>query len=232
VAATGPFPEGDVVKLLGKALASFQPSARPRHFPSEAWTGTGSAGHEKIAKDREQTHLVYGFPGITWGDPDRAALDVLMNVLGGHGGRLFRKLRDQESLAYSVSPIVSYGKHPGAVGSYIACAPSKEAQAAAGLRSEMLALVAQAPEPAEVDRARNYIIGTHEMSLQRSDAQTSTMALMELYGYGHDDFLSYPARVAAVTPSDVQAVASRLFVEARAMLVVVGPHMVDQGSQS
>jgi zinc protease len=232
VAATGPFPEGDVVKLLGKALASFQPSARPRHFPSEAWIGTGSAGHEKIAKDREQTHLVYGFPGITWGDPERAALDVLMNVLGGHGGRLFRKLRDQESLAYSVSPIVSYGKHPGAVGSYIACAPSKEAQAAAGLRSEMLALVAQAPEPAEVDRARNYIIGTHEMSLQRSDAQTSTMALMELYGYGHDDFLTYPARVAAVTPADVQAVAARLFVEARAMLVVVGPHMIDQGSQS
>jgi predicted Zn-dependent peptidase len=55
---------------------------------------------------------------------------------------------------------------------------------------------------------------------------------MELYGYGHDDFLTYPARVAAVTPADVQAVAARLFVEARAMLVVVGPHMVDQGSQS
>lgn len=225
-AATGPFSHDHVSNLLSKAFRSFRPSPVSRYFPSESLIGTGPGGHARIKKEREQAHLVYGFPGITWGDPDRAALDVLMNILGGHGGRLFRKLRDQESLAYSVSPILSYGRHPGAVGSYIACAPNKESQAISGLRTEMLSLVDGLPTQAEVDRAKNYIIGTHEMSLQRSDAQASTMALMQLYGYGFNDFLTYPDRVRVVDGKAVQAVAARLFAVDREMLVVVSPDVV------
>ena len=94
----------------------------------------------------------------------------------------------------------------------------------------MLALVESLPAQAEVDRARNYIIGTHEMSLQRSDAQASTMALMELYGYGFDDFLSYPGRVGAVTREAVRDVAARLFVEDRDVLVIVGANVLNQNS--
>jgi zinc protease len=166
--------------------------------------------------------VVYGFSGLSWGDPDRAALDVLVSVLGGHGGRLFRTLRDRDSLAYSVSPLVSYGRHPGLVGSYIACAPDKTDRALAGLANEMHALAEQPPTQAEVERARSHIVGTHDMGLQRSDAQASTMALMELYGYGYDDFLVYPRAVAKVTAEDVQRVARRLFA-AKPASVVVSP---------
>lgn len=229
-AVTGPVQEDRFIKLWEKAFANFHPNATTRQFSSEKFLGGGKAGVERIGKDREQTHIVLGFPGITWGDSDRASLDVLMHVLGGHGGRLFRRLRDQESLAYTVSPLVSYGKHPGVVGSYIACAPFKEDQAVKGLRSEMMGLVEKMPGRLEVERARNYIVGSHEMSLQRSDAQTSTMALMDIYGYGFDDFLSYPGRVAEVTPQAVHSVAERLFNESSAMLVVVGPNMINLNS--
>lgn len=229
-ALTSPFKSEQVCAIFERAFSSFCPKSTAREFASDLWLRQGSAGFERISKDREQSHILFGFPGITWGDSDRPALDVLMNILGGHGGRLFRKLRDQESLAYSVSPIVSYGKHPGAVGSYIACAPFKEQQAIAGLRSEMMALTELMPALNEVERARNYIVGSHEMSLQRSDAQTSTMALMDIYGYGFDDFLAYPGRVAQVTPQAVLQVARRLFVDSRAMLVVVGPNVINQNS--
>ena len=149
--------------------------------------------------------------------------DVLINVLGGHGGRLFRELRDKDSLAYTVSPIVSYGTHAGIAGSYVACAPAKADRALAALKTEMLALTREPPSAAELDRSRNYIIGSHDMGLQRSDAQTSTMALMELYGYGFDDFLSYPKAVAKVSADAVLKVAQRLFREDRAIDVTVGP---------
>ena len=229
-AGTGPVSQDHIVPLLERAFNGFRPSLKPRKFASDLLVGTGTRGRGRATKEREQTHLVYGFPGISWGDPERAALDVLMNILGGHGGRLFRKLRDQESLAYSVSPVVSYGKHPGAVGSYIACAPAKEAQAASGLKAEMLAFVETPPTQAELERAQNYIVGAHEMSLQRSDAQTSTMALMELYGYGFDDFLSYPERIRSVTTVAVRNIAERLFVEDRDVLVVVGSNVINQES--
>jgi zinc protease len=147
----------------------------------------------------------------------------MTNILGGHGGRLFSNLRDRDSLAYTVSPIVSYGCHPGVVGSYVACAPTKVEQALSGLKTEMASLKETPPTEAEVDRSRNYIIGSHDMGLQRSDSQTSTMALMELYGYGYDDFLKYPKAVAKVTAADVQRVANRLIEDSQAVTVVVGP---------
>ncbi len=217
---------GEVKDLLEKALDGFNPKAERRHFSSQKRLLGAQAGRQVIDKDREQSHIVYGFPGLTWADPERAALDVLVNVLGGHGGRLFRELRDKDSLAYTVSPIVSYGCDPGLVGSYIACAPAKAEQALAGLKHEMLALGKVEPTAAELDRARNYIIGTHDLGMQKSDAQTSTMALMELYGYGYDDFLSYPKAIAKVKAEDVRRMADRLFKPEWAVEVLVGPGLL------
>jgi zinc protease len=61
------------------------------------------------------------------------------------------------------------------------------------------------------------------MGLQKSDAQTSTMALMELYGFGYDDFLVYPRAISKVTSGDIQRVAERLFVANKSVDVTVGP---------
>src|SRR5690606_25705225 len=108
-------------------------------------------------------------------DPDRPALDVMANILGGHGGRMFLKLRDQMSLAYTVTPIVTYGCDTGLVGAYIACAPEKSDEAAAAVRAEIRAIADEMVTEAEITRSRNYIIGNHEMGMQRSEAQTSTM---------------------------------------------------------
>ena len=86
----------------------------------------------------------------------------------------------------------------------------------------MHSLIDAEPSTDELDRARNYVIGGHEISMQRADSQTMTMALMELYGFGYDDFLTYPERVAAVTTSDISRIASRLFRKDAAVEVMVG----------
>ncbi|MBM4250995.1 MAG: insulinase family protein [Deltaproteobacteria bacterium] len=213
----------EVEALISEALDGFTPQASRRQFNTSDKLGTSAFGSESICKAREQVHLAYGFRGLTWDDPDRAALDVLTTVLGGHGGRLFRELRDRQSLAYSVSPLVSYGCDPGLVGAYIACAPEKRERAMEALRLEFENLVSRPPSSTEIERAISYIVGSHEMGLQKSDAQTSTMALMELYGFGYDDFLVYPRAVGRVTASDVQRVATRLFVANKSVDVTVGP---------
>ena len=222
VSCVGSIDPAIVAKKLEKALINWKPKAAPRTFASDGQLSQSKPDKRRIVKDREQSHLAIGFPGLNWADKDRAALDVMVNILGGHGGRLFRKLRDRDSLAYSVSPIVSYGKHPGVVGSYIACAPSKVEQAVSSLKREMLAMREEAPSKEETDRSKNYIVGSHEMDLQKSDAQAMTMALMELYGIGHDDFRNYPKEIEKVTSEDVLRVAKRLLNELKICEVVVG----------
>ena len=86
-----------------------------------------------IAKEKEQSHIVIGFPGIDWYDKERPALDILSTVLGGSGGRLFSGLEIRK-LAYNVSPILTYGVEPGVFGVYLACGPEKVEQALASMQ--------------------------------------------------------------------------------------------------
>lgn len=224
IAATGPRTYHESHRLLSDHLGALRGAMARRALARPPLLARVNPGLVRINKDREQSHIVHGYPGLNWADPDRAALDVLMNVLGGHGGRLFQRLREREGLAYSVSPLITYGTQPGALGSYVATNPAKENQALAGLSEEMLRLTEVSCSEAEIARAKNHIIGTHMMGLQRAEAQTSTMALMDLYGYGADDFLTYPKRVAMVDAEAVLKVAQRMFRQDLAVTVIVGPN--------
>lgn len=175
-----------------------------------------------VPKDREQVHLVMGTLGLSWNDSDRYALDILANALGGSGGQLFIKLRDEQSLAYSVSPIYSYGCHRGVFGIYLGCSPHKLQQAQDGIRGVWDSLCRDGVNQDEVERSRNYLIGGHESDMQRSDAQCMTMALMELYGLGFDDFETYGERLKRVSRDDVVRVAKRLLAQEQ-VSVIVGP---------
>ncbi len=222
--AIGPEPLQKVRDRMLRHLANWQPQGGRRQFASDNLVPARGARSQsyKIQKDREQSHLILGYLGIDWHDSDRAPLDTLVNILGGHGGRLFVNLRDKESLAYSVSPMITYGCHPGVIGSYIACAPEKAERAMAAMRREFEILKSQPVSPSELSRAKNYIVGTHAMGLQKTDAQAMTTSLMELYGLGHDDFERYPLLIEAVTAEDIQRVANRLFV-GDGLAVTVGP---------
>ena len=175
-----------------------------------------------IARDKEQCHIVQGVLGLSWSDPDRYALDVLVTILGGSGGRLFVELRDRESLAYSVAPVVNYGVDPGSFAIYLACAPAKLRQARSSIAREMNRICQTEVSQRELERAKNYLVSSHEEEMQRGDAQALTMALMENYGLGHDDFLSYSERIKKVQPSEVLAVADRLWAGQKRVEVVVG----------
>ena len=66
-----------------------------------------------VPKDKQQTHILFGYKGLTFGDKRRYSLDVMQSVLSGQGGRLFMELRDKNSLAYTVAPYRMEGVDPG-----------------------------------------------------------------------------------------------------------------------
>jgi zinc protease len=164
-----------------------------------------------VTKDREQTQIAIGFSGLPWDDPDRFALDILINILGGSSGRLFRTLREERGLVYNVSPILSYGRERGLVGAYAAAAPSKAKIAMELLREQIFDMCERKPSDSELKRAKSYIVSTHEMAYQRANVRVSSMALMEVYGLGFDDFLQYAKKIQLVSCEDIQRLASRLF---------------------
>ena len=97
-----------VQKSLTAAFKNFKPKKAKRVF-----SGVATASLEALGiplnprRKQEQAHLAIAKSGPGWGTGCRPAMDVLINILGGHGGRLFTTLRDQESLAYTVSEVFS-----------------------------------------------------------------------------------------------------------------------------
>lgn len=222
ISCVGPEPKDKVFNLLKSSLSSWGLRNETRTFNSkEKIPKETPVETVTFKKQREQTHIVFGFKGLTWYDKDRPALDVLINILGGHGGRLFMNLREKKSLAYSVSPIASYGCHPGLIGSYIACSPSKKDEALTAMRREFNTLCEELVTDDELHRSINYIVGNHEMGLQKTDSKAMTMSLMELYKIGFDDYKKYPQAIEKVTKEDVQHVARKLFAK-EGLTVIVG----------
>jgi zinc protease len=192
------------------------PDVRPEPPPESART-------DKRVLARAQTHLVLGFHGVRISDPRRHPLEVLSTLLSGQGGRLFVELRDKRSMAYSVSSFSIEGVDPGYFAVYMGTSPEKVDAALEGIRTE-LARVRDEPIPeAELARAKQNLIGTHEIGLQRNGARAALLALDACYGLGQENFLHYAERVAAVTAEDVRAVARQLIDFDRAALAIVGP---------
>ena len=216
-------PEDQIVDMIDGVFSDWQPQGAALSGASEKGVGVGSERKHHIIKQREQSHMVVGGLGLSWQSSDRAALDILNTVLGGQGGRLFINLRDRKSLAYTVSPFVNYGVHRGFVGAYIACSPSKVDEARESLFSEFAQIQQDSISTSELERAVRYIQGNHEAEMQRGMPQAMTMALMQLYGVGYDDFLQYRERIAAVTRDDVMQVAQKLLDPDKMVEVVVGP---------
>ncbi|MCX6117938.1 MAG: pitrilysin family protein [Proteobacteria bacterium] len=222
IASSGAMNADDLLNLLNKKLASWKPNLAGKRVPTGRLSPRTVDVKISNQMDKEQAHIAIAWKGINWSDTDRPALDVLINILGGHGGRLFVKLRDEQSLAYSVSPLSSQGVDAGIVGAYIACNPEKIPKAIEGMEKELRLIANELVTKAELDRSKQHIIGSHEINLQRTSSQAMTMGLMDLYGLGWDDYKRYPAEILKVKEEDILRVAKRFFSSPATAKVVVG----------
>ncbi|MBT5659975.1 MAG: insulinase family protein, partial [Rhodospirillaceae bacterium] len=70
-------------------------------------------------RDLEQVHLVLGFEGLAYTDPDYYALAMFSNLLGGGmSSRLFQEVREKRGLAYSIYSFLSSYADGGIFGVY------------------------------------------------------------------------------------------------------------------
>ena len=163
-----------------------------------------------------------GTSGLTVNDGDRYPLEVLLSALSGQGGRLFYQLRDQQSLCYSVSAFSVEGVDPGSVSVYMGTSPDKVDRALAGIEGILADVAERGLTDEELDRSRRYLVGSHDIGLQRCGSRAMSMALNALYGLGHLAHRDVPARIKAVAKDDTLRVARRILLAPR-VTTVVGP---------
>ncbi|MES2768458.1 MAG: pitrilysin family protein [Bdellovibrionota bacterium] len=172
--------------------------------------------------DKEQSHIVYGFKGLSMYDERRHALTVMQTILSGQGGRLFMNLRDKASLAYSVSPVRMDGIETGYFGAYIGCSPNKGKKALEMMKVEFDTLMDKKIPQEELDRAKQNIIGKHDIGTQKTSNVSSLVLFDEIYGIPHKTPKEFAERIKSITANDIQKLAQHLFSQ-HSVKSAVGP---------
>jgi zinc protease len=188
-------------------------AAEPLKWPTES--------RESIeSRDKAQTAFSILFRGPTRSSPERHAATALSAVASGLGGRLFQALRDQESLAYSVHLGARALPRAGWLAAYLACAPSKEDAARAGLMRECRRLAEEPVSADELARAKAYLLGS--LAIRQQSAASVLGDIADAWQLGTlEDLDEEPRAIAALTADDLQAVARDSFDIGRAVWGVV-----------
>jgi zinc protease len=219
--ASGAIEPGELKKSLEKYLKSFKVNTGSglKLFPIQHPSNDIRAFLES---KKQQSHIVFGFPGLKLKDPERYALQVMQAVLAGQGGRLFIELRDKASLAYSVSPMRMEGLEGGYFGAYIGCSPEKSATALKMMQIEFDKLVQVKIGDEEMDRAKRYLIGKHDIELQKNSNITSSILFDHIYGIDFLETYRFGEKIRQVTAEQVQELARSIFSKP-SVTSLVGP---------
>jgi zinc protease len=188
-------------------------------LPRQQASSQPGAGVETVS--RQQTALVYGFPGVIRSANERYALDVLANVVSGTGGRFFEAIREKQGLAYTVRTANITNSRGGSVYTYAAFSPDKESEVRAVLDAEHARLRRDGITGEELRRAAESAVGARDASLQTRDARVLEYARAIYSGSGVQSVARYETAVRAVTAAQVKTVIDRVMDPAMLRIGVV-----------
>ncbi|WP_165227049.1 M16 family metallopeptidase [Aquisphaera insulae] len=208
------------------AVGDFDPRALARlvksHFGS--WKAGTPAGPlppvrevprrkvRRVDVPGEQVHILMGHLGVPRHVPDYHALVVLDHILGtgpGFADRLGRIVRDEMGLVYTIGGGLTdtADQLPGLLRIYAGTRPEEVNRVVAAIAGQVRAMHEGAFSDDEVDRAKRYLTGAHVFDLQTVEHRADRLYELERLGLPLDEPLTWPDRIAAVTPAQVRAAA-------------------------
>jgi predicted Zn-dependent peptidase len=178
-----------------------------------------------LERPLEQAHLVLGMRALPRDDPDRYALALIDQVLGGGmSSRLFQQVREQRGLAYSVFSYRSAFEETGALAVYCGTSPEHVDEVLGVVGDELDRLIADGGISAgELDRAKGHMTGSLALSLESSSSRMHRIGRSELTLGEVPDIDEVVARVEAIDDDDIARVIGRVVAPGRRSLAVVGP---------
>jgi predicted Zn-dependent peptidase len=217
VAATGNLEHDRVVDLVAANFADLRTD-----MPHDAAPGRYDGGEFREARDLDQVHIVLGFPGVGYGDPDYYPVLLLSTLLGGGmSSRLFQEIREKRGLVYSIYSFAAPYMDGGLFGIYAGTGEDEAAELVPVTLEELHRVQRDATEM-EVRRARTQTKASLLMSLESTGSRCEQLA-RQFQVFGRlIPTAETVAKIDAVTVDDVRRAAARIF-RGRPTLAAMGP---------
>jgi predicted Zn-dependent peptidase len=222
VAAAGNLEHERVVELVERGL----PSTMGDRPARDVWPGAPAPKPVAVLRrDTEQAHVVLGMRALCNDEPDRYALGVVNQALGGGmSSRLFQEVREKRGLAYSVYSYRAAYQETGALAVAAGTAPERLDELLEVVDHELRRVVAdRGVSERELDAAKGHLTGSLSLSLESSSSRMHRLGRSELT-LGEipslDDLVSEVTRVGI---DDVARVVDRVLATDERTLALVGP---------
>jgi len=220
VAAAGNVDHDRFVELVAEEFTDFHGACV---LPVPERPATTPARHVRF-KDSEQAYVVLGTRGVDVADERRYALSLLDTVLGGGmSSRLFQEIREKRGLVYSVYSFQAAYRGAGLFAIYAGTSP-ENVQSCLDLVAEQFARARSTPIGRDEFRlAQEHLKGNLTLSLESTSNRMIRLGRNE-FALGRDvSPEEVERRIDAVTPDEVQELASDLLADENLGLCVIGP---------
>ncbi len=162
--------------------------------------------------------------GIKRDDPDFIPAFVMNHILGGgsFSSWLYREVRENKGLAYSVSTGLSPMMHGGLFVGAVGTRADKVDESLAIIRAEIARMRDQGPSETELAEAKAYLIGSYPLRFDTSDKIAGSLLSIQVDDLGIDYIDRRNGLIEKITLDDIRRVAKRLLAEPMTV-VTVGP---------
>jgi predicted Zn-dependent peptidase len=222
LAVAGNIDHQTVAKAMSRYAKKFPRAERPTF--TSAVIDQSAPRLRLHTKQTEQTQIALGIRTCSRHDERRFALRILNTILGENmSSRLFQIIREDHGLAYNICSHASCFDDVGSITISAGLETDRLEKALKLTTRELSKLADKAPPPAELRRARDYVIGTLDLSMENTENQM--MWLGEQYlGYGKvEPPRELKSKLAKVTAAEVRSAARDFFQPDRISLALVSP---------
>jgi zinc protease len=217
----------DAQKVRQQLTELFKPypekSLQPVFVPAEPPQLGRREVHQEFSTELTHLSLAWHIPEVT--NPDVPALDLLSTVLGdGRSSRLYRRVREEAGLAFSISAFSYTPGDPGLFGIDAAVDPKKR-DAAEQLALRIVDEVKQAGVTAEeLAKAKKIMLSHHLGALTTMRGQASDIGSNWLLTRDLNFSRHYLDAVQKVTLDDIRRVAANYLIENNLTVISLNPN--------
>lgn len=165
-----------------------------------------------IAAEAQTPLVQFAYHGIAGSDARQPALDLLARILtDGDASRLHQALVEEQKLAISADGYTEAGFDPGLVWFFLSLpAGGDPVKAEAAFTQEIARLIKDGVTGEELARARNQALAAFWRELATINGKAQALGEYAVLRGGYQRLFEAPKAYEAVTPADIQKLASEL----------------------
>ncbi|GAT63039.1 M16 family metallopeptidase [Paludibacter jiangxiensis] len=199
-----------IVRLAEKHLSGIPAGSAPliRQLPE-----LYKPQSKKANRDTHQTHYILGNRAYTLHHPDRIALHLLNNILGGPGmnSMLNLSLRERSGLVYNVESNFAPYTDTGALTIYFGSDP-KNMNRCARLIEKELSRLREAPLTSNfVEKAKKQLLGQMTIATESKENLALSLGRSILHFNRFDSIEESAEKLKLITPEKLQQIAQEVF---------------------